>query len=285
MGARLIAASLAALVLVAVASARGPADAARFVVARQQADGGFAEPGRSSTPGLTAWAVLGLRAAGRPARDLQAAGDYLARNESSLQTATDVEAALLATAAVGEPSQSLVRRLRELERRGGLIGSTLNATIWGVLAFRAAGEDVRPATVQLLLREQRPSGGWAWSTGAAPDSNDTAAAIMALRSVRVTGRPIARGLAFLARHRKRDGGFELARGRGSDAQSTAWAVQAYLAAGRRAPAGSLAYLRRLQAPDGSVRYSARYAVTPVWVTSQALPALAGKPLPLPAARS
>ena len=276
MGARLIAASLAALVLVAVASARGPADAARFVVARQQADGGFAEPGRSSTPGLTAWAVLGLRAAGRPARDLQAAGDYLARNESSLQTATDVEAALLATAALGEPSQSLVRRLRELERRGGLIGSTLNATIWGVLAFRAAGEDVRPATVQLLLREQRPSGGWAWST---------AAAIMALRSVRVTGRPIARGLAFLARHRKRDGGFELARGRGSDAQSTAWAVQAYLAAGRRAPAGSLAYLRRLQAPDGSVRYSARYAVTPVWVTSQALPALAGKPLPLPAARS
>ena len=90
MGARLIAASLAALVLVAVASARGPADAARFVVARQQADGGFAEPGRSSTPGLTAWAVLGLRAAGRPARDLQAARDYLARNESSLQTATDV---------------------------------------------------------------------------------------------------------------------------------------------------------------------------------------------------
>jgi hypothetical protein len=29
-----------------------------------------------------------------------------------------------------------------------------------------------------------------------------------------------------------------------------------------------------------VRYSARYAVTPVWVTAQALAALAGMPLPL-----
>jgi hypothetical protein len=34
----------------------------------------------------------------------------------------------------------------------------------------------------------------------------------------------------------------------------------------------------MQRPDGSLRYSARYAVTPVWVTSQALPALARTPL-------
>jgi len=33
-------------------------------------------------------------------------------------------------------------------------------------------------------------------------------------------------------------------------------------------------------PDGSYRYSKRYAVTPVWVTAQVLPALAGKPFPL-----
>ena len=224
--------------------------------------------------------MLGLRAAGRPARELEDARAYLARTEDGLRTATDVETALLAAAALGQPSPSLVRRLRELERPSGLIGSTLNATIWGVLALRAAREEVRPATVRTLLRAQRPSGGWGWTAAAAADSNDTAAAIMALRAVRVAGLPIARGLSFLARHRSRDGGFELARGRGSDAQSTAWAVQAYVAAGRRPPPGSLAYLRRLQRPDGSIRYSARYAATPVWVTSQALPALAGKPLPL-----
>jgi hypothetical protein len=279
-GRHLIAALVAALLLVAASSAAGAADGARYLESRQQPDGGFAEPGSASTPGLTAWAVLGLRAAGRPARGLEGAGAYLARTESELRSATDVETVLLARAALGDPAPSLVRRLREMERESGLIGSTLNATIWGALALRGAGEPVRPATVRTLLRAQRPSGGWGWSAQAAPDSNDTAAAIMALRALGRSGPPIARGLAFLARHRNGDGGFELSRGRGSDAQSTAWAIQAHLAAGRRAPAGSLAYLRRLQRPDGSIRYSPRYAVTPVWVTSQALPALAGKPLPL-----
>jgi hypothetical protein len=36
----------------------------------------------------------------------------------------------------------------------------------------------------------------------------------------------------------------------------------------------------LRRPDGSYRYSTRYATTPVWVTAQVLPALAGKPFPL-----
>ena len=47
------------------------------------------------------------------------------------------------------------------------------------------------------------------------------------------GRPIDRGVAFLRRHQNRDGGFELTLGRGSDTQSTAWAIQALLAAGRQ----------------------------------------------------
>jgi hypothetical protein len=32
--------------------------------------------------------------------------------------------------------------------------------------------------------------------------------------------------------------------------------------------------------NGSFRYSAAYAVTPVWVTAQVLPALARRPFPL-----
>ena len=69
-------------------------------------------------------------------------------------------------------------------------------------------------------------------------------------------------------------------GRGSDAQSTAWTVQAFLAAGKAPPRGSLRYLQRLRRPDGSFRYSARYVTTPVWVTAQVLPALSRKPFPL-----
>jgi hypothetical protein len=277
---RLIVALAGVLVLAAAAAASPATDAVRYLESRQHVEGGFAEPGRAPTPGLTAWTVIGLRAAGRPPAALEQARAYLERAETELVAATDVEMAIVAHSALGHPAPALVRRLRAMERDGGLIGSTLNATIWGVIALRAAGEAVRPATVRTLLRAQRRSGGWGWSQRAAPDSNDTAAAIQALRAVGIRGRPIERGLAFLTRHRNRDGGFELGVGRGSDAQSTAWAIQAYLAAGRRPPPSALTYLRRLQRADGSVRYSARYGVTPVWVTAQALAALARKPLPL-----
>jgi hypothetical protein len=96
----------------------------------------------------------------------------------------------------------------------------------------------------------------------------------------VTGAPVRRGLAYLRRLQNRDGGFELTRGRGSDSQSTAWAIQAFLSARRPIPRGSLAYLRRMRRGDGSFRYSRRYVTTPVWVTAQVLPALAGRPFPL-----
>jgi hypothetical protein len=48
----------------------------------------------------------------------------------------------------------------------------------------------------------------------------------------------------------------------------------------KAPASAFRYLATLRRPDGSYRYSRRYTGTPVWVTSQVLPALARKPFPL-----
>jgi len=158
--------------------------------------------------------------------------------------------------------------------------TTVNSTIWGILALRQAGQPAPRGAVRFVLRQQARSGGWAWYLNGKPDSNDTAAAIEALRSASVTGKPIRRGLAYLLRLRNRDGGFELTPGRGSDAQSTAWAIQAFAAARKPTPRGALAYLRRLRRADGSFRYSKRYATTPVWVTSQVLAALARRPFPL-----
>ena len=71
----------------------------------------------------------------------------------------------------------------------------------------------------------------------------------------------------------------------SNAQSTAWAVQGLVAAGRnprkfRRTRTPLEYLKSLQAADGSVRYSRTSTQTPVWVTAQALAALEGKAFPL-----
>ena len=116
--------------------------------------------------------------------------------------------------------------------------------------------------MRYLIRAQRRSGGWGWSPGGAPDSNDTAAAIQALRAAGTRGAPISRGLAYLRRLHKRDGGFELTPDRGSDSQSTAWAIQAFLAAGKPVPKGAFKYLHRMRRRDGSYRYSARYVTTP-----------------------
>jgi len=90
---------------------------------------------------------------------------------------------------------------------------------------------------------------------------------------------VTRGVRFLLTFQNRDGGFELTHGRGSDAQSTAWAIQGLVAAGRKPPRTAFAYLAKLKRADGSYRYSARYVTTPVWVTSQVLVALAKKPFP------
>ena len=79
-----------------------------------------------------------------------------------------------------------------------------------------------------------------------------------------------------------DGGFGQFKGRPSNAQSTAYAVQGLIAAGAGAGAASRArgYLVQLQRSDGSIAYSSSSSQTPVWVTAQALMALQGKPLPI-----
>jgi prenyltransferase/squalene oxidase-like repeat protein len=249
-----------------------------FLQARQLADGSFAEPGRTGYPQLTAWATLGLRASGSSPRSGPATAKYLAAHETDLGSATDLALVALAEQALGQSPDRLLTRLRPLERPNGSVGGLVNGTAWSVLAFRAAGKPVPRGAIRWLLAMQSRRGGWGWTAGAA-DSNDTAAVVQALRAAGVRGRPIQRALTFLLRYRNRDGGFELTPGRGSDAQSTAWAIQAFLAAGKPPPRRAFAYLKRLQRSDGSFRYSAHYTTTPVWVTAQVLPALARKPFP------
>jgi prenyltransferase/squalene oxidase-like repeat protein len=268
-----------AAVALALALAGSPAaGSVAFLQTREAPGGGFAERGGTPSAALTAWAVLGLRAAG--AAPDAATRSYLFAHEDQLQTATDLALGILGEVAAGAEPTRLVARLRALERPSGTIGPLLNGTIWSVIALRAAGEPVPPATVRYLVARQSTGGGWSWSKGGAPDSNDTAAGIEALRSVGVKGPVVTRALRFLRRFQRRDGGFELLRGRGSDAQSTAWAIQAYFAAGAQPPRSAFRYLARMRRADGSYRYNAASATTPVWVTAQVLPALVGKPYPL-----
>ncbi len=275
---KLLGTLMAALVLASVAAgSTSPLQgAAAYLVGAQQADGAFAEAGRQADTSLTAWAALGLVASHASADARAKALAYLRAHEADSPQITDIALAAVARIALGDRPDALLAKLRGVQP-GGLV----NAETWTILALRGAGEPAPGALVEDLLATQSRTGGWSWTRHGASDSNDTAAAIEALRAASVTGRPVVRGLVALRGFRNRDGGYGLTRGRDSDAQSTAWAIQALIAARSKPLAATWRFLAKLRRVDGSYRYSLRYATTPVWVTAQVAPALAGLAYPLP----
>jgi hypothetical protein len=268
---------VAAILAGAATAATGPvAGASAFLLARQNSNGGFAEQGRTPDGPLSAWAALALVAAdGSPLARARAL-DFLRAHTAEVSTETDLALRVVALAALGDTvADSLVARLRR-HRPDVLV----NATMWTVLALRAAGEQPPQGFLRAILAAQAKGGGFPWARGGSPDSNDTAAAIQALRAAGVGGAPVRRAVVALRTFQNSDGGYALTKGRESDAQSTAWAIQALLSAGEHPGKASFRYLSRLRRADGSYRYSAKYGSTPVWVTAQVLPALAGRPFPL-----
>src|SRR5439155_23765238 len=120
------------------------------------------------------------------------------------------------------------------------------AAIWQILALRQSGRTAPRALISYVRASQSRNGGFPWVRGTAPDSNDTAAAVQALRAAGMRGTPISRALAYLRKLQARDGGFRLSVGRDPDAQSTALAIQAFVAAGVKPPAAAFAYLAKLR---------------------------------------
>lgn len=258
--------------------ATGPAAApAAFLEARQSQNGGFAEQGQAPDASLTAWAALGLVAANGSESARSRAAEFLRTRPTDRATDGDVALRVLALDALSERvDDGLLARLRE-HRPGALV----NETMWTVIALRALGEEPPAAFVRAILSAQAKSGAFPWQRGGKPDSNDTAAAIQALRASGLgVGSPsIRRAVVALRTFQARDGGFALTRGREPDVQSTAWAIQALLSAGAQPGKAPFRFLSRLRRSDGSYRYSVRYGATPVWVTAQVIPALTGRPFP------
>jgi uncharacterized protein YfaS (alpha-2-macroglobulin family) len=261
------------------AGATGPAaGSAAFLAARQEPGGGFGEQGQPADAALTAWAALGLVAANGSESSRSRAAAFLQARPIDKATDGDVALRVLALDALGERvDDALLARLRE-HRPAALV----NETMWTVIALRAVGEQPPTTFVRAILSAQAKSGAFPWLRGGKPDSNDTAAAIQALRAAGLgTGNAsIRRAVVALRAFQGRDGGFSLTKGRDSDGQSTAWAIQALLSAGEKPGKAPFRFLSRLRRADGSYRYSVRYGATPVWVTAQVIPALTGKPFPL-----
>jgi energy-coupling factor transport system substrate-specific component len=282
------------LALVAAPAPARAASPAAYLVAAQNRDGGFGDDrGRPSSQLNSAWAAMGLAAAGR--HDARVAR-YLAAGAPRLRDVGDIERTILGLVSQGaSPHRAgrtdLVSRLLRARRRDGSWDGLVNRTAFGILALRAArtGERQVRGAVRWLGSRANRDGGFAYSGRGAPSGiDDTAGAVQALAAAgHRRGPTVRRAVRFVLARQNPDGGFPLQPGGPSNAQSTSWAIQALVAAGRdpdrarrdgsRAPK---AYLRSLTAGDGAVRYSRTSRQTPVWVTAQALTGLYSAAFPI-----
>ena len=298
----LVACALAALLLAGAAPRSAEAASPRaWLESVQNADGGFGgDDGQRSTGIHTSWAGLGLAAAGRNPRDVRRGGQDLiayvrAHPPSRRSDIGDTTRTILLLRAAGLPprigKRDLVKELLARRRPNGSFANRVNTSSFAIFALRAARTNPRAvkAAARWVASQANRDGGFNFAVkGGASGIDDTGAALQALVAAGRRGTPTVRRAArFLVRRQNPDGGYPLQPGGGSNAQSTAWAVQGLVAAGRnpdrvrrngaRSP---VAYLRTLTSPSGKVRYSRTSEQTPVWVTAQALAALARKPFPL-----
>jgi energy-coupling factor transport system substrate-specific component len=274
-----------------------------FLRGAQKADGGFGgAKGQRSSELYSAWAAMGLAAAGRDPLGYKRAGrsvlDAIRGEASTLEDTGDVERTILALRACGVsthafPGGDPVLKLLRARSSDGSFGRLVNITTFAIFALRAAGRSASDPVVRVAGRwleaQQNKDGGFGFAgKGASEDVDDTAAALQGVIDAGGRGSPVvARTVSYLRRAQNPDGGYAQRAGSESNAQSTAWAAQGLIAAGqnvnrvkRQGGRSPLAYLETLLAPDGSVRYSRTSTQTPVWVTAQALTALAGKPFPI-----
>ena len=290
------------------ARAAAPAKSVAYLERAQNDDGGLGPaPGAGSTQMHTGWAALGLAAAGRNPRDVERGGrsivDYIRSNAAALRgDLGERSRTILALRAAGATPRAggrdLIAELLHAQGQDGSFAGRVNTTAFAVLALRAADRAATSRAVRsaaaFIAGQANDDGGFNFGGRGGPSgADDTGAALQALGAAgRRSSGVVRRAADWLEVRQNPDGGFALQAGP-SNAQSTAWAIQGLIAAGRdpsRVRRGSsrsaLGYLRSLVTASGAVRYSRTSAQTPVWVTAQALTALAGKSLPLaPVARA
>jgi energy-coupling factor transport system substrate-specific component len=276
-----------------------------FLTSAENADGGFgAAKGQSSSELYTAWAAIGLAAAGHNPASVSHDGhsvlDALRAEVATLSGLGDAERTILAAAACGASSYSfagrdLVAEVLKARDSDNSFEHLVNLTSFAIFALRAVGHSPSYPAIRdaagWIEQQQNSDGGFSFGEhGSSSDVDDTGAALQALAAAGARNAHVLGAAAdYLIRSQNLDGGFPQQYGSESNAQSTAWAIQGLIAAGwggrvpiirRRGSRSPEGYLESLLAPGGSIRYSRTSAQSPVWVTAQALVALAGKTFPV-----
>ncbi len=239
------------------------------------------------------WITMALSAAGQT----DVATSHLQSVSGTL--ATDYAKVILALAAAGkDPSTfgsiNYVEKLKTYYQ-GGQFGeaSLLNDDIWSILALAAVGQASSAevsAAKTFLLNNQNSNGGWSYAVSGSSDTNDTAAAIIALIEAGATSadQAVINAISYLQSVQNSDGGFGWETGSASDSGSDAWVISAIYKIGQdpnswqKGSSSPVSHLQALQDSDGGFWWLApgtteynNKAMTPFVVI-----ALAGKSYPV-----
>jgi len=276
------------------AEAAGPASARAWLEGARESSGGYAAtPGSRPSPQMTGWAMLGLEAAGRNPLDVGPRGatpvDYLREQAGRIRSVNELELAILALEGAGVNSSrfgghDLPGILQGQQSADGSWSRQVNVTSYAILALRAAGNSGIGAAATWLRSAQNTDGGWGFGPSQSSDPDSTGAAMQGLAAA--GARVPDSAVAYLRRTQRREGGWGLNETGVTNSQSTAWAIQGLVAARvdpalieRRGRSGT-DYLASRQRSDGSYAYNSASSQTPVWVTSQAILAVAREALPV-----
>lgn len=172
----------------------------------------------------------------------------------------------------------------------GAYSPQIGPNSWAMLGAAAFSVTVPSTAIDYIKDQALANGGWEWAPGWGADSNTTALAIQALIAA---GEPtnstvITNALDFLHTVQRDSGGFayDASAGNIADANSTAYAVQALVAAGEdpTGPAWTvngktpIGYLLAMQLTNGSLEWQPGNGSN-LLATQQAIPALLGRAYP------
>ncbi|MDO8668342.1 MAG: terpene cyclase/mutase family protein [bacterium] len=190
-----------------------------------------------------AWITQALIAAG----ETDAPTDHLTSVVESSSPTTDYAKVILALAAAGKNPTTFgdIDYVAKLEKyfENGQMGDAnlLNDDIWSILALasiKKIGSVEATAAKNFLLSHQNENGGWGYAVGGASDTNDTAAAIMALieMGLEPSDTVIISALDYLQSAQNDDGGFTYDPnsifGTDSDSGSDAWVISSIYKVGQ-----------------------------------------------------
>jgi len=220
---------------------------------------------KNQTP--DAWITQALVAAG----ETNVPTSHLTSVAESSYPTTDYAKTILALAAAGKNPTTFgnvnyVAKLKSYYNNNQMgSDALLNDDIWSILAFasiKKADSVEAIAAKNFLLSHQNADGGWGYAVGGASDTNDTAAAIMALIEMgfEPSDAVIISALNYLQSAQNDDGGFTYDPnsifGTDSDSSSDAWVISAIYKVGQnptnwiKNSNNPLAHMQSLQAEDG-----------------------------------